>query len=177
MWKKCGYLSHMLLLVKYFYFFHLKWKIKDKCFNNLFEKRAEEMMKVKKGSDKNSSHLATIPMTDTMLYSIFIISFNPHCNPLSTLRLRNIKPCPPYFRRGNWSFKRWSDTPCFLNLGWGKGRIWTPLFQLSLVCSSSSPSHCLSLSFGPLSCMAVLLLDLQGCGMFIQLEQITLFSL
>lgn len=37
--KKYGYLSHSLLLVKYFYFFHLKWEIKDKFLNKVFEKK------------------------------------------------------------------------------------------------------------------------------------------
>lgn len=54
MWKKYGYLSHKLLLVKYFYFYHLKWEIKDKFLNRVFEKKVEEMMRVKKGSNNNS---------------------------------------------------------------------------------------------------------------------------
>lgn len=37
--KKYGYLSHTLLLVKYFYFYHLKWEIKDKFLNKVFEKK------------------------------------------------------------------------------------------------------------------------------------------
>lgn len=112
-----------------------------------------------------------------MLYSVFRLSCNPHWSPLSTRRLRNIKSPSQYSRTGNWGFKRWKDSPRILNLGWGKGRIWTLVFQISPLCRSSSPSWWASLYFGPLSCTTLSLLDLQGSVTLLHHEPIRFFSL
>lgn len=120
---------------------------------------------------------ATNPVIDAMLYSVFRLSFNPHWSPLSTLRLRNFKSPSQYSRRGNWGFKRWKDSPGILNLGWGKGRIWTLFFQISRLCWSSSPAWWASLYFGPLSCTTLSLLDLQGSATLLHHEPIRFFSL